>query len=145
MFQARSFTPASFSIQSFKMAEASSARSGYWRLFYYNLQAESLKKNEQKQREEAPEGTSQSPSEVARTVSKKSRRKPAVVEEWVPPALPKPIYRLFEKPAPALDISPILRELVAYQSFLATLQIRLTDFELEKEEEDDVEFLLLHH
>ena len=44
MFSLNSLKPVSFSLQSFKMAEeASSGRSGYWKLFFYNLQEEALK------------------------------------------------------------------------------------------------------
>ena len=39
MFSSSSFAKASFSVNAFKMAqETDTARSGYWRLFYYNLQ-----------------------------------------------------------------------------------------------------------
>ncbi len=57
MFSLNSFKPVSFSLQSFKMAEeANSGRSGYWKLFFYNMQEEALRKHEQKQGKGTPQG-----------------------------------------------------------------------------------------
>ena len=96
MFSLNSLKPVSFSLQSFKMAEeANSGRSGYWKLFFYNMQEEALKKHEQKQ----GESEAQSPSSRApqKPVAKPKRARRRVVEEeesleeFEP--LPKPLYR----------------------------------------------------
>ena len=44
MFSHKSFSPVSFSITSFKMAQEESVRSGYWRLYFYQMQEEALRK-----------------------------------------------------------------------------------------------------
>lgn len=49
MFHHNSFNPVSFSIQSFKMAQEDQGRSGYWRLFFYKMQEEALKKDQVKE------------------------------------------------------------------------------------------------
>lgn len=76
MFQAKSFQPLSFSLQSFKMAEeANSGRSGYWKLFFYNIQEEALRKHEQKQRESAEKRTGAGTEEVATVKAQRIRTK----------------------------------------------------------------------
>ncbi len=52
-------------------------KSGYWRLFYYQLQEAELEKDEQEQGKEATEGTRQAAEEVAAldTTSKRTKRK----------------------------------------------------------------------
>ena len=148
MFQAKSFTPASFSIQSFKMAEQASARSGYWRLFYYKMQEESLKKNEQEQREKEEKRTGQSSQESAPTVStaKKRRRPEPDVEIWEPPALPKPLYRKIIQ----VELNPITPFLsIITQEFrqlyltLPFLQQKLMERQEELDDDEDAELLLL--
>ena len=151
MFNLNSFKPASFSIQSFKMAEeADSGRSGYWKLFFYNMQEEELKKHEQKQREEAPQSASQRP--------KKSRSKPAVkatpsVEQRIVPEPPsRPVKRVVVADPPELpSITPYLAVISAelrlmYQTSQPLL-VRLIDQERIKaandEDEEDVVLLLL--
>lgn len=51
------------------------ARSGYWRLFYYQLQEAELKKNEQEQGKEAPEGARQVTEEDASVGAPRKRTK----------------------------------------------------------------------
>jgi len=148
MFQAKSFTPASFSIQSFKMAEQAQARSGYWRLFYYKMQEESLRKNEQEQREKAEKRTGQSSQESAPIVStaKKRRRPEPDVEIWEPPALPKPLYRKII-PVKINPITPFLS--IITQEFrqlyltLPFLQQKLMERQEELDDDEDTELLLL--
>ena len=148
MFQAKSFTPASFSIQSFKMAEQAQARSGYWRLFYYKMQEESLKKNEQEQREKEEKRTGQSSQESAPIIStaKKRRRHEPDVEIWEPPALPKPLYRKIIQ----VELNPITPFLsIITQEFrqlyltLPFLQQKLMERQEELDDDEDAELLLL--
>lgn len=95
MFSLNSLKPVSFSLQSFKMAEeANSGRSGYWKLFFYNMQEEALKKHEQKQGESEAQSTgSRAPQKpVAKPKRSRAHRvTPEAVEDFEP--LPKPIYR----------------------------------------------------
>lgn len=96
MFSLNSLKPVSFSLQSFKMAEeANSGRSGYWKLFFYNMQEEALKSHEQEQGKGTPQSTSRRASQ--KPVAKPKRVKARVLEEeealeeFEP--LPKPLYR----------------------------------------------------
>ena len=95
MFSLNSLKPVSFSLQSFKMAEeANSGRSGYWKLFFYNMQEEALKSHEQEQGKGTPQGASSRAPQ--KTVAKPKRPRvrrvtPEAVEDFEP--LPKPIYR----------------------------------------------------
>ena len=96
MFTLNSFKPVSFSLQSFKMAEeANSGRSGYWKLFFYNMQEEALKPHEQEQGKGTPQSTSRRASQ--KSVAKPKRARIHAVEEAEPPEefepLPKPMYR----------------------------------------------------
>ena len=95
MFSLNSLKPVSFSLQSFKMAEeANSGRSGYWKLFFYNMQEEALRKDEQKQGKSATQSAgSRAPQKpVAKPKRSRAHRvTPEAVEDFEP--LPKPIYR----------------------------------------------------
>lgn len=65
-------------------------KSGYWRLFYYQLQEAELKKNEQEQGKEAPSGARQVAEEVATVAHPRKSTKRKL----------EPLVRLetFEKP-----------------------------------------------
>ena len=95
MFSLNSLKPVSFSLQSFKMAEeASSGRSGYWKLFFYNMQEEALRKDEQKQGKSATQSAGSRASQESVAKPKRSRAHrvtPEAVEDFEP--LPKPLYR----------------------------------------------------
>ena len=149
MFQAKSFTPASFSIQSFKMAEQAQARSGYWRLFYYKMQEESLKKNEQEQREKEEKRTGESEKAITPAIpaKKRARRKPVELEEevWEPPELPKLIYQRVAPPVfnPVTQfLSIITTEFRQLHYSIYPLEVKLAEKEIELDEED-IEMLLL--
>ena len=74
--------------------EANSGRSGYWKLFFYNMQEEALKKHEQKQGKSATQSAgSRAPQKpVAKPKRSRAHRvTPEAVEDFEP--LPKPIYR----------------------------------------------------
>ena len=145
MFSLNSFKPVSFSLQSFKMAEeANSGRSGYWKLFFYNMQEEALKKHEQKQ----GESEAQSPSSRApqKPVAKPKRARRRVVEEeesleeFEP--LPKPLYRGQTERFPS-EITCLIQENWVK---LLGLNIPLEFYfptEQAANDEDDEEFLLL--
>ena len=117
MFSANSFSPASFSIQSFKMAQQDQARSGYWRLFYTEMQEKSLeedrRKREQEQRKEAPQGTVEvTPAKpIAKPKPKpKPRVKPVPRDEHLDEPVPhvvRPIY--VAQPDPFEFVTPLLR------------------------------------
>lgn len=147
MFSVKSFSPVSFSITSFNLAQEDSARSGYWRLFYYNLQEEELTKNEQKQRKETAQGTIQ--GEKAKPLETKPRKPPEPTKEpeleIEPPVKIRPIYR---KPAIITlpDYSELLNvfsseyrvSLYQVEAFRIMLLAREAD-----NDEEDIELLLL--
>lgn len=85
-------------------------RSGYWRLFYYQLQEEELKKHEQEQGQKAEEGKSESPRKVTAVVSQPAKPKASVVIAEREPLKvhPKPIY---QRPPEPVTIAPRLRVL----------------------------------
>lgn len=153
MFSRNSFSSLSFSLNSFKMAQADeSARSGHWRLFFYNMQAEALE-GEQKQREEAPQGkSSRAQKESADKPLKRTKQKQVRADEQPEPERKEspavtelPIYRRKEIELP--DITPFLN--VISNEFRAMLVssdsiIRmLLQKQEEEEDEEEVELLLL--
>lgn len=81
--------------------------SGYSRAFYYQLQEEELKKYEQKQRQEAPQGKSEvpPPEPVATATPERAATEPAI---GAPQVHPRPVYR---KPAKQGNIEPWLHTL----------------------------------
>ena len=150
MFQHNSFLRASFSVQSFKMAgEENTARSGYWRLFYYNLQEESLKQDEQKQREEKKVGAGESQEVKSPEAPTKRKRKPEpieVVEEWVPPFIPRPIYQA-KKSHTVPEIDDLLREsslgFLEWRGIITSMSWGLAAQISANDDEEDIELLLL--
>lgn len=123
-------------------------RSGYWRTFYYQLQEEELKKHEQKQGQEAPEGARESTEEVAAIVSKKPSAKPRVAkpvtaEEGLK-VHPRPIY---QKQPEQFDVAPWLAtinaEFRAWNLSAQTLHGMLQQRKADNDEEEEVLTLLL--
>lgn len=145
MFSLNSFKPVSFSLQSFKMAEeASSGRSGYWKLFFYNMQEEALKKHEQKQGESEAQSASSRASQEP--VAKPKRARIHTIEEVEPSEefepLPKPIYRQ------QTDFVPNEITCLVQQNWVKLLGLNIPlEFYFPTEQaandEDDEEFLLL--
>ena len=88
MFSLNSLKPVSFSLQSFKMAEeANSGRSGYWKLFFYNMQEEALKPPPA-----PPDVVSEGLKKKRKT--KKTKFEPLIeLEEYDIPSSPLPLYR----------------------------------------------------
>ena len=123
--------------------EANSGRSGYWKLFFYNMQEEALRKHEQKQGKGTPQGASSRAPQ--KTVAKPKRPRvrrvtPEAVEDFEP--LPKPIYR-----QQAHFVPPEITCLVQ-QNWVKLLGLNIPlEFYFPTEQaandEDDEEFLLL--
>lgn len=147
MFSSGSFAKASFSITAFKMAQdTDTARSGYWRLFYYNMQEEALKKDEQVKGKAETESKSES-SQAKPIAQPKPKRKPepVVTEEPIPHLL-KPVYRgAVEQPSQEFgDLLRVLRiEFSTWQFTLPILSAKLLATQAANDEEDDIEMLLL--
>ena len=75
MFNRSSFSPVSFSRISFNGVQAANeGRSGYWRLFFTNLQEEALKKDEPERRDSSQKVLEETPKVVRKTKIKKSKR-----------------------------------------------------------------------
>lgn len=91
MFNRSSFSPVSFSTISFNGARlADEGRSGYWRLFFTNLQEEALKKRDEKTTEPARQRP------VVQATQPKDKKQPK-------PALPKRRKKVeVEKPLPII-------------------------------------------
>ena len=145
MFSLNSLKPVSFSLQSFKMAEeANSGRSGYWKLFFYNMQEEALKKHEQKQ----GKGTPQGPSSRApqKPVAKPKRPRSRIVEEVVEAEefepLPKPMYRNKTDEFPSEITCLVQQNWVKLLGLNIPLEFYFPT-EQAANDEDDEEFLLL--
>ena len=136
-------------------------KSGYWRLFYYNLQEEALKKDEQVKGKAEAEGKSESAKKepVVAQPARKSKPKrmpvqageaavdrPADASDERPPVHQRPIYRRHES---LPDILPFLNVLsLEFRSWVLSseplVQLMLqrkaaNDAELE----DDEDLLLL--
>jgi hypothetical protein len=129
-------------------APVQDGRSGYWRLFYYQLQEEELKKHEQKQGQEAPEGKSELAEEVAAIVPKKPRTKPRVAKPVIveegPKVHPRPLYQ--KQPEP-FDVAPWLAtlnaEFRAWNLSAQTLHGMLQQRKAANDDEEEIIHLLL--
>ena len=130
-------------------------RSGYWRLFFHNMQEEALKKDEQVEREAAQEGTrkgaAKEPAEVAKPIAKPVRQRHRAVpvratEETTFNVVERPIYRTQAEllPENALFLNVISEEFRAMLKTSNVIQLRLKarQAELEEEENDDDMLLL---
>jgi hypothetical protein len=122
-------------------------RSGYWRLFYYQLQEEELKKHEQKQGQKTPEGKSEVASETTTAVPKKPRAKPRVakpVVDELPKVHPRPIY---QAPPKQFDVAPWLEtlntEFRAWNLSAQTLHGLLQQKKAANDEEEEIITMLL--
>ena len=145
MFSLNSLKPVSFSLQSFKMAEeANSGRSGYWKLFFYNMQEEALKPHEQEQGKGSPQSASSRASQES--VAKPKRVKARVLEEeraleeFEP--LPKPLYRGRTEQFPSEITCLIQQNWVKLLGLNVPLEFYFPT-EQAANDEDDEEFLLL--
>lgn len=122
-------------------------RSGYWRMFYYQLQEEELKRHEQKQGQEATEGKSEVPQAKPVAAAKPKRappeRRAAPVVE-LPKVHPRPIYQ--KQPEP-FDVAPWLAtinaEFRAWNLSAQTLHGLLQQRKAANDEEEEVLTLLL--
>lgn len=115
-FSMDAFQKCAFQYQGFQTSpcpDNNSARSGHMRLFFYNLQEEALKKDEQVQGKETPQGKGESKAgtkSVAVESAKPKQRKPArnpveVIVEDSPPVRLKPMYHRPEvEPLPDISL-----------------------------------------
>lgn len=99
-------------------------RSGYWRLFYYQLQEEELKRHEQKQRQEEAQREGKNTGKTAAnsasttapsTAGATARPRPRVTPrpktsntQEIPVFKPKPLY-LVPKRQEQMDVAPLLK------------------------------------
>lgn len=128
------------------------AKSGYWRLFYYNMQEEALKADEQKQREttekreserKTEEPVQSAPAKVTAPVVRRSVQAKPVEEK--PTTRERPIYAT----APELPlVTPLLNIIsMEFRMMLQTSQplyfAMLERKAANDEDEEDVELLLL--
>jgi hypothetical protein len=92
------FQKCAFDFQGFQTSECdeNSARSGYWRLFFMNMQEEALKQYEEKTGKKVAKEPVVEEVVKKADVKVKKVKKPVVEEEVIPAFKPKPIYR----PAP---------------------------------------------
>jgi len=94
MFQT-AFQPTAFSINAFQIASTGdTARSGYWREFFYKMQEEALKSEEKEPKPLQGDAQAESKPVIAKLNAKKAS--PAIEKPFQPPALPpfkrSPIY-----------------------------------------------------
>lgn len=148
MFSSSSFAKASFSVNAFKMAQdTDTARSGYWRLFYYNMQAESEAK-----RHSVVEAAKPQAKVAARKVVRSLPTVPAKVNIEPIPVMPvalmpfvlKPIHQ----PAALPEYTPIgydqtWVQLVAVMRTTAVPRAMQPRIEAINDDEECVEVLLL--
>lgn len=135
MFNRSSFSPVSFSRISFNGVQAANeGRSGYWRLFFTNLQEEALKKDEKVDVDTGklatPEAVvSESKKQPKPVVSKRSTRikAPQPAQSFTPPVL-APVKTLPSVYEELMRLPPLIIE----QSFWA-FQQQTTIISLDKE------------
>lgn len=155
MFSANSFSPASFSIQSFKMAQQDQARSGYWRLFFTEMQEKSLeddrRKREQEQRKEAPQREVEvaETKPVAKPKPKPKRRAAESIsrDELVAKPMLRSVFA--QQPDPFEFVTPFLRIIsqefylwnVSTKPLLAMLERKAANDD--DDEEEAINLLLL--
>jgi len=132
------------------LSQQNNGRSGYWRLFYTQLQEQALEKDKEQKEKEKDVPVVEVIEESAPTIKKVKKQKKAVVKEPPPPEvherplLPEP-YSV-EQP----DVTPFLR--IVSNEFRAwmfsSLEIQAIMFQREKsrkleEEEEAAELLYL--
>mgnify|MGYP000270539646 CR=1 FL=1 len=144
MFLPASFNPTSFSRVSFNGASqpvVQDGRSGYWRLFYYQLQEEALK-------EKPPANVVKEvkPSPVVKKKAKPRRVEKEEVEEAIP-FRPLPMFE--RKEIPENHISDTWRITIEIRMMVALFQqnqVKLRGtlrFNIIEDDEEDLELLLL--
>lgn len=133
-------------------APTQDGRSGYWRLFYYQLQEAELEKEKQKREQEqgqkAPEGKSEAASQATPAVPK-PKAKPRVAKpkpvEVLPKVHPRPLYNKVPEP---VSIEPWLHVVsnqfrAEYLSILPLQKIVLLQKAANDEEEEVLTLLLM--
>ena len=123
--------------------EASSGRSGYWKLFFYNMQEEALRKDEQKQGKSATQSAGSRAPQKPVAKPKRTAR-PAIeeepLEEFEP--LPKPLYRKKKDDFPSEITCLVQQNWVKLLGLNVPLEFYFPT-EQAANDEDDEEFLLL--
>lgn len=149
MFSHKSFSQVSFSVTSFKLAQEASARSGYWRLFYYNLQEKALKSEEVTSSPKVPVAVLDNVVRV-RLLSKEPSAKrnvlPAAPQISDRPSAPlKPLYTPAQPPqlpAIAQFLEPVVYELSSWVSVLELRKVKPTPI-VDQLENEAIALLLL--
>ena len=146
MFLPASFNPTSFSRVSFNGASqpvVQDGRSGYWRLFYYQLQEEALNKSTE---QNVVKEVKSLPSPVAK---KKAKPRPVEKEE-VEEAIPfRPLPMFERREIPENHISDTWRITIEIRMMVALFQqnqVKLRGtlrFNIIEDDEEDLELLLL--
>ena len=124
--------------------EANSGRSGYWKLFFYNMQEEALKPHEQEQGKGSPQSASSRAPQ--KPVAKPKRTRSRIVEEVVEAEefepLPKPMYRNKTDEFPSEITCLVQQNWVKLLGLNIPLEFYFPT-EQAANDEDDEEFLLL--
>ena len=122
IFSTSYFKPQYFNA-AFLGKQEESARSGYWRLFYYNLQEEELhKRNEQEQRKTAPQRTSPRKKKAPRRITA-TPPKPRVIEVGAEQNQPHKLKPLFAvQPPTTLQVNDPL----SLQLYFIVKELRFT-------------------
>lgn len=138
MFHRSSFSPVSFSSQAFHGA-TEEGRSGYWRLFFYQMQEEALKGDEKEKLAEIPQVTTRPTKTRRPTVTPKVPQEPKFQAPVLAP-LPK-FEPLPLKPSYLEETWRITQEVRVMISQMTSNVIKL-DSDVD-EDEEDIELLLL--
>lgn len=147
MFHRPSFSPVSFSRISFNVASqpvVQDGRSGYWRLFFTQLQEDSLKPDAVVAVSVDSENSPKPSPKTTKVKAKKAASKRHEIPETVPPFRPLPMFE--QKPEETNFLSESYRLTLDLRLMVAQFnQIRLKFVPLLEaaNDEDDVELLLL--
>jgi hypothetical protein len=148
VFLRTSFSPISFSAISFNGAstqpEKQDGRSGYWRLFFQQLQEEADKPKTTEPTEVVTEVVAVKTKTAAKPVKAKKPVKVIPEEvEVVPPFRPLPMYeRKVDEPTYLQEMWNITAELRIMIKSLSVINDEF-DIKRQQQDEDDVELLLL--
>ena len=146
MFHRPSFSPVSFSRVSFNGASQpveQEGRSGYWRLFFTQLQEDSEKKPVLQDTFKTLE-VSPKPSPItSKTKAKKVASKPLEKEETPPPFRPLPAFDRKQEYNYLVHTWNVTCELRLMVAQFNQTKVKFTEFTDAANDEDDIELLLL--
>lgn len=136
MFNPSSFSPVSFSRISFNGVQAANeGRSGYWRLFFMQMQEDALKKSVKEEVKKIVETTAYEVKTPKKTVKKVEKRK---VPNGEPVAKPTPIIpfrKLPTKLEPTVYDELANLPTIAIEQYLFSIQATATLYNFEAERE----------